>query len=84
MCSPPETVLFWLVCFLATDKEGIIQGLDHFLMQLRFRVQVIHAGYQLVEPMAQQQFAASRLCGIAIRAFTSYGAENPTDFIHSG
>lgn len=58
ICSPPETVLFRLVGSLATDKEGVIQGLDHFLMQLVSRVQVFHAGHQLVEPMAQNQFAA--------------------------
>lgn len=58
ICSPPETVLFRLVGSLATDEEGFIQGLDHFVVQLVTGVQVIHAGHQLVEPMAQNQFAA--------------------------
>lgn len=52
-----------------------------------FGVQVIHTGHQLIEPMAQNQFAPSWLrgiAGIAVTADTPYRAKQPTDFIHSG
>lgn len=55
--SPPEAVLLRLVGSLAADEEGVIQGLDHLLVQLVFGVQVLDAGHQLVKPMEQGQFA---------------------------
>lgn len=65
---PPESVLLGLVGLLATDEEGIVQGLGHLVVQLVFGVQVIHTGHQLVEPLSQHQLAARRLGGISGKA----------------
>lgn len=87
LVSPPEAVFLRLVCSPATGQEGVVQRLHHFLVQHVPGVQVVHAGHQLVEPMAQDQPAAGRMrgvAGVAAGADSPHGAKQPTDLIHSG
>lgn len=83
---PPELVLFWFISPCATDNKGIIEGLDNFVMQFIFRVQVIQTSHQLVEPMPQSQLARCWLCGItgnAVRMFSSSASQYLTNVTHA-
>lgn len=85
--SPPEAVLLGLVCPPAAGQEGVVQRLHHLLVQHVSGVQVVHAGHQLVEAVAQDQPAARRVrgvAGVAVGTDSPRGSEQPTDLIHSG
>lgn len=85
---PPEVVFLGPVGPFTTDEEGVVQAAYHLLLELGRGVQVVHAGHELGEALAQQQAAARGLggrAGYAVRADVPSGrTEQPADLIHCG